>query len=139
MKIIFRCLMFIIRDESVKFLDFPFLINIKLFFSSLFLFFIFFYFYAHFYDYLYSANINFMLTFCLFRVHTRKYRHILLPFFFTISFGVISLKIYTCAIAYISYIHLHASMLHLFLSFLSIYMSVIHKYINYEKRTYLKS
>ena len=59
MKIIFRCLMFIIRDESVKFLDFPFLINIKLFFSSLFLFFIFFFFiFTHIFTIIYIQQIS---------------------------------------------------------------------------------
>lgn len=130
MKIIFRCLIFTIRDEFVKFLDFPFLINIKLSFF-LFLFFIFFLFLRTFLrlsifsKYQFHADVLFVPC----TLHTRKYRHILLPFFFTISFCAISLKIYTCAIAYLSYIHLHMSMLHLSLSFFSMYMSIIHKYI----------
>lgn len=123
----FSCLIFIIRDEFVKFLDFPFLINIKLFFFSLLYFFLFlrtFLRLSIFSKYQFHADVLFVPC----TLHTRKYRHILLPFFFTISFYAISLKIYTCAIAYMSYIHLHVSMLHLSFSFLCICPSYINIY-----------
>ena len=105
MKIIFRCLMFIIRDESVKFLDFPFLINIKLFFSSLFLFFIFFFLFLRtflrlsiFSKYQFHADVLFVpCTYTQIQTHSSSilFYHLFWCYFFE--------NIYMCNRVYIIY------------------------------------